>query len=223
MSLYDLLGVGETAGVTEIHAAYRNAVRSAHPDVGGDAEAFVRLKLAHDVLTDPDRRRRYDQTGEFEQNQVDNAQAELLTMLAGAFGDACNGVLQAQEKLTQVDLVQRMRVALELRAKAIRHQITEATQATDLFTELLGRFSTATVDQANLMETIVRQKIAAAAEFRIHAAADIARIENAAAFLGAYRYRADPVPQQSPYMFAPGTSAAQEFMTQILQQQRARG
>src|SRR5688572_6591812 len=60
---YDVLGVPRTASIAEIRAAYRAAAKTAHPDAGGTPEGFARLNAAHDLLTDPDARAFYDQTG----------------------------------------------------------------------------------------------------------------------------------------------------------------
>ena len=47
---YELLGLRRTASVEEIHAAYRKAAKKAHPDLGGSAEAFVRIQRAAEIL-----------------------------------------------------------------------------------------------------------------------------------------------------------------------------
>ncbi len=59
MTLYDLLGVPTDADAPTIHAAYRRAAKTTHPDQGGDRAAWDRLRLAHDVLTDEERRAAY--------------------------------------------------------------------------------------------------------------------------------------------------------------------
>lgn len=64
---YKILGVAKTATDKEIKAAYRKLARKFHPDVNqGDAKAEARFKEvneAHEVLSDPDKRRRYDELG----------------------------------------------------------------------------------------------------------------------------------------------------------------
>src|ERR1700733_4703314 len=59
---YARLGVDPWAGPGTITAAYRGKARLVHPDVPGtgDANAFVELKRAYDVLISPDRRAAYD-------------------------------------------------------------------------------------------------------------------------------------------------------------------
>ncbi len=45
-----LLGLGEGASEEAIRAAYRRAMRAAHPDAGGDAALAARLNAARDLL-----------------------------------------------------------------------------------------------------------------------------------------------------------------------------
>ncbi len=61
---YAVLGVERDASLRAIKQAYRELVRRYHPDAAGDsAEArrqFERLQEAYDVLSNPDKRARYD-------------------------------------------------------------------------------------------------------------------------------------------------------------------
>jgi curved DNA-binding protein len=64
---YAILGVSKTATQKEIRSAYRKLARQHHPDVNpGNAEAeatFKRINEAYEVLSDPDKRKKYDQLG----------------------------------------------------------------------------------------------------------------------------------------------------------------
>jgi DnaJ family protein C protein 7 len=57
---YKILGVARDCGDAEIKKAYRRESLKHHPDKGGDEEKFKLVVEAHAVLSDADRRHRYD-------------------------------------------------------------------------------------------------------------------------------------------------------------------
>lgn len=67
MDLYDLLGVTRDADATDIKRAYRRLARRLHPDINpGDRAAALRFQAiveAYEILSDAERRRRYDTSG----------------------------------------------------------------------------------------------------------------------------------------------------------------
>jgi molecular chaperone DnaJ len=63
---YDLLEVPRDASAEDIKRAYRQMARRLHPDTNDDPAAEARFKevaLAYEVLSDPDKRQRYDRFG----------------------------------------------------------------------------------------------------------------------------------------------------------------
>lgn len=62
---YEVLGVAKTATQDEIKKAYRQMAKKYHPDnkETGDAEKFKECSEAFSVLSDPDKRKRYDTYG----------------------------------------------------------------------------------------------------------------------------------------------------------------
>ena len=64
---YEVLGVGKTATDAEIKSAFRKKAKECHPDLHpGDKKAeaqFKELNEAAEVLSDPDKRAKYDQFG----------------------------------------------------------------------------------------------------------------------------------------------------------------
>ena len=76
---YVTLGVPRTATPDEIKTAYRKLARLYHPDVAKNkataGEKFQQLNEANEVLSDPDKRRRYDELGPDWQNAAGPAGA----------------------------------------------------------------------------------------------------------------------------------------------------
>ena len=85
---YATLGVKKTASEEEIRKAFRKLARKYHPDVNpGDKKAeekFKELSEANDVLSDPKKRKIYDQVGFYSDN-IDPATAEAYAR-SGAGG-----------------------------------------------------------------------------------------------------------------------------------------
>jgi DnaJ-class molecular chaperone len=64
---YKILGVEKSADAKAVKQAYRRLARKHHPDMNpnnkGAAERFREINEAHEVLSDPEKRRRYDTLG----------------------------------------------------------------------------------------------------------------------------------------------------------------
>ena len=63
MNPYDVLGVPRDATKKQINEAFRTKSKAAHPDAGGTAEEFIKLKRAHDTLADDEKRKKFDSYG----------------------------------------------------------------------------------------------------------------------------------------------------------------
>ncbi len=70
--LYALLGVPEDATEAELKRAYRTAAKDSHPDVNPDADpgAFARVSEAYEVLSDPSKRRLYDEARRWDASEA---------------------------------------------------------------------------------------------------------------------------------------------------------
>ena len=100
---YEVLGVAKNASAEEIKKAYRQLGKKYHPDVNpGDKDAeekFKEVGEAYAVLSDPDKRRQYDQYGhaafenggsggmDFSSMDFSSMFGDLFGGLGGIFGD----------------------------------------------------------------------------------------------------------------------------------------
>lgn len=57
---YTILGVDKDSSKEDIKKAYRKKAKEFHPDKGGDEAVFKEISIANEVLSDDEKRRRYD-------------------------------------------------------------------------------------------------------------------------------------------------------------------
>ncbi|KAG5492718.1 hypothetical protein JKF63_01298 [Porcisia hertigi] len=79
---YKMLGVNRTDDLKEIKKAYRKRALETHPDQGGSKEEFAEVAEAYEVLSNPEKRKIYDQYGSEAANMPNMGGAEGM----GGFG-----------------------------------------------------------------------------------------------------------------------------------------
>lgn len=87
---YQILGVDKKASADDIKKAYRKLARKHHPDMNpNDKEAnikFQQINEANEVLSDPDKRKKYDAYGEHWQHADQYEQAKQQRGSGGGYG-----------------------------------------------------------------------------------------------------------------------------------------
>src|SRR6266853_977859 len=94
---YEILGVKKSASADDVRKAFRKLARKYHPDVNpGDKaaeEKFKTLSEANEVLSDPKKRKIYDQVGFYSDN-IDAATAEAYARAGGGAAGPGQGAPQ---------------------------------------------------------------------------------------------------------------------------------
>ena len=110
---YALLGITRTASAIGIKTAYRQRVQVTHPDRGGDPELFIAVARAFSLLSDPEARRLYDETGIVDENGIETLRKDVAAILADMFDAAVSAAMATGLGLDKVDFVAQMRAAVD--------------------------------------------------------------------------------------------------------------
>ena len=88
--LYGALGLKPGASLQEIKTAYRNRAREFHPDIAGNdprmAEMFQHVKLAYEILNDPEKREAFESS--VEAAHINRAMSDLARRAGKRVGRA---------------------------------------------------------------------------------------------------------------------------------------
>lgn len=86
--LYETLGVEKSADEKEIKKAYRKLAVKHHPDKGGDEHKFKEISAAYEILSDPEKRAKYDKYGleGLEGSDMPQGADDLFSMFFGGGG-----------------------------------------------------------------------------------------------------------------------------------------
>lgn len=152
--LYGTLGVARDAPPEEIKRAYRRKAKTAHPDAGGSAEKFGELTRAHRILSDGDKREKYDRTGKVD-DEPDQTTANAMGVIDGLFVQAIG-----RPDALQIDIVQHMRAGLSEESVGLQRQLVDVDKAVKDLDKLKARIKRRG-DGDNLLARMMEAKIAA--------------------------------------------------------------
>lgn len=85
---YTRLGLNPNATDSDIKKAYRKLAVKHHPDKGGDEETFKKLTEAYEVLSNKDKREKYDTFGKdgLGDNGMNFNPQDIFNQFFGSFG-----------------------------------------------------------------------------------------------------------------------------------------
>jgi|HubBroStandDraft_1064217.scaffolds.fasta_scaffold247587_1 curved DNA-binding protein CbpA len=183
MDLYDKLGVPKDADPAQLKRAYHRKAKSLHPDKGGDAKQFAEVSHAWMVLSNPERRERYDRDGE------ETVQFDALSKASTLISQIFLGLMD-QEDVDHVDMV-----ALTLvNVKNVRTQAIDKRKAAEAkgkrFKKTLKRINYKGGKQ-DLLASLMNQKIGDCEKEARFFEAELEHIDLAIGLLEDYEYMAD--------------------------------
>jgi curved DNA-binding protein CbpA len=156
IDLYAELGVTCEATAAEIRRAYRRRAKHVHPDAGGSPESFERLQLAHDILSDPEKRRIYDEAGTIEAPRADNADAAAF----GLIGQLLAAFLGEEAEPHQIDLRHHMIQKARELLTGVNNALAKSSRAAARAKKLMGRFKVTADGSPTPMEAMLQHQIA---------------------------------------------------------------
>jgi curved DNA-binding protein CbpA len=183
---YMLLGVARNASVLSIKTAYRQRVQTAHPDRGGDPALFISLVKAFGLLSDPETRRIYDETGIVDEEAVKAYRRDVAKILADMFDAAVETAIATALDLGKVDFVAQMTAAVKVGLTDAKTGLLRADRDIGSLSELRMRIRRRD-ERQNVFAERLEAQIAARSEQRSQISRRVALLETAIVELGNYQ------------------------------------
>jgi curved DNA-binding protein CbpA len=183
---YMLLGVARNASVLSIKTAYRQRVQTAHPDRGGDPALFISLVKAFGLLSDPETRRIYDETGIVDEEAVKAYRRDVAKILADMFDAAVETAIATALDLGKVDFVAQMTAAVKVGLTDAKTGLLRADRDIGSLSELRTRIRRRD-ERQNVFAERLEAQIAARSEQRSQISRRVALLETAIVELGNYQ------------------------------------
>ncbi len=100
---YSILNVSKDSSSDDIKKSYRKLAMKFHPDKGGDENEFKKITEAYEVLSDPEKRKRYDMGGSMNGNPFDmlfgQGRGNPFDMMSNLFGQG-----RGMKKITKIQV-----------------------------------------------------------------------------------------------------------------------
>lgn len=185
---YAELGLGRDATEDEINRAFRERAKKAHPDGGGTTEEFTRLRASQLVLLDPERRKKFDNTGQIDPEAVDQSEAEALAVIARLMAQ-----IMGDEKIEpwSIDIVTGMRDGIMREIIICEEAIAQTARAQARIDRMRKRFRRRSNNNDNIFEKMLDKHARLIATSREGPTKAIVTFKRALEILSEYEFDAE--------------------------------
>lgn len=192
MTLYEVLGVSETASWLEIRRAYRRLTLKYHPDVPetGSQEAFQKICKAHDILVDPARRERYNRTGDVSEGLPDN---HLNQVALGLISQAISKLIGSDGDLRSVNLPKILTEHFEKSIRTLEEKLTGLIHNKERAKSIAGRWHAKDDSDVNLIESVINNQFEQLDRMRNNLRGQILAYKLAIEILNRYEFKHDDI------------------------------
>jgi curved DNA-binding protein CbpA len=156
---YRILKISRKATADQIQSAYRKLAAKLHPDRNpGDKKAesqFKEVQEAYEILRDPDRRKRYDETGDTTPIRDDFAAKASQTLLQ-AFSASVGILVSSGRNPKTLDLMTDVRERLRDPIRERKENVRKCLEIKKSLAEMMGR-----INVKEGQENVLRDSLAA--------------------------------------------------------------
>lgn len=193
MTPYEVLGIPQDASLADIKSAYRRKSKIFHPDVSGsqDNVFFLGIKEAYDLMRDPVRRKRYDETGKTTPSRVtpENIRVFIDSLMNSVVHSVTEGKIV--DDPTIEDIRQKCIRSIKTNQGNVKRNILDLSIKLDRIDQLITRFilreeiQDVVGQSLQAQESKIRDELARAED-----ALELS--EEAIKVLNSYDYKVDP-------------------------------
>lgn len=150
--LYKMLGIKRNASAESVKAGYRRMSMKCHPDKFpndlGAVERFKEVQEAFEVLSDHERRKHYDATGEIPARTVDDRRQKALSALSSVLHALLRKTIDGGNDPAKFDVVEHVKKALNAIIEGCEKKIRELEKTRETLADVAGRFGSSDDDGA---------------------------------------------------------------------------
>jgi len=158
MDLYTILEVDREATLEQLKAALRKQSKEHHPDKGGDEQLYKEILLAFEILADPIKRKRYDETGSTDA-RPDNSESQFREMLHQLVHGAIAFMLEKNMNPEQENMIAMMVDQAKGQERGLKEKIKATEKKKKILLGVAKRFKRKNKNAPNILKQVVEQPL----------------------------------------------------------------